>query len=410
MYKITLEKQTKCKSSDTTGKLSDTSSELSYKWKLNIVKKEKKPKQLVLFIQALQGSGKSTIAELVCQKARSEENDWKYIEQDQFNGDTKKCQEALKQLLKAGTEVIIISRCNMNLQHYKNYLELVLKYCHAVFINFSDTNGKMKTKLTLARSIAGILNRSTSTDKVVFGSDTILLEDAVKYTSTNMKFWSPHPQAVLLPVLNHDKELSVMANTADDIIEFSKAHHEELMSLSRPLETIVMDFYQVIRNIPKENYVTPKTFKSQLLQKAVFTSFELQKTNKKVLKTFLKKNVVCSSDKLIKCEHVTQYFKSKKDSCDIDLLSFPNDTAVITIDCLVKNNSSGMSAFHVSSIKYLNGADVYIHSKCPHITAFVPEGYSPKDSLEFVSKRDSSVTIFPYKECFKVKCKYHTRR
>ena len=44
-----------------------------------------------------------------------------------------------------------------------------------------------------------------------------------------------------------------MANTADDIIEFSKAHHEELMSLSRPLETIVMDFYQVIRNIPKEN-------------------------------------------------------------------------------------------------------------------------------------------------------------
>ena len=62
MYKITLEKQTKCKSSDTTGKLCDTSSELSYRWKLNIVKKEKKPKQLVVFIQALQGSGKSTIA------------------------------------------------------------------------------------------------------------------------------------------------------------------------------------------------------------------------------------------------------------------------------------------------------------------------------------------------------------
>ena len=133
MYKITLEKQTKCKSSDHTGELSHPSSELSYRWKLNIVKKENKPKQVVVFIQALQGSGKSTIAELVCQKARY---DWKYIEQDQFNGDTKKCQEALKQLLETGTEVIIISRCNMNLQHYKNYLELVLKYCHAVLLIF----------------------------------------------------------------------------------------------------------------------------------------------------------------------------------------------------------------------------------------------------------------------------------
>ena len=78
----------------------------------------------------------------------------------------------------------------------------------------------MKTKLTLARSIAGILNRSTSTDKVVFGSDTILLEDAVKYTSTNMKFWSPHPQAVLLPVLNHDKELSVNIQNSQSAFKF----------------------------------------------------------------------------------------------------------------------------------------------------------------------------------------------
>lgn len=400
MYKIILEKKTNSKSFG----------ELSQRWKLNIVKKVNKPKQLVVFIQALQGTGKSTIAELVCKKARSEENDWKYIEQDQFNGDTKKCQEALKQLLKAGTEVIIISRCNMNLQHYKNYLELVLKYCNAVFINFSDTNGNIKSKLTLARSIAGILNRSTSTDKVVFGSDTISLEDAVKYTSTNMKFWSPHPQALLLPVLNHNEKLSVMANNTDDLIEFSKEHCQELMLLSRPIKSIVIEFYEMIRIIPKDNYVTKKSFKYQLLQKNIFISFQIQKQDKKVLKKFLENNHDCSSQKLIKCDHVTQYFKSKKDNCDIDLLSFPNDSAVITIDSLVTNNSSGMSAFFVSSIKYLNGDDVYIHSKCPHITAFVPEGCSPKDSLGFVSKKDSSVTIIPYKASFTVKCRYHTRK
>ena len=298
----------------------------------------------------------------------------------------------------------------MNLQHYKNYLELVLKYCHAVFINFSDTNGKMKTKLTLARSIAGILNRSTSTDKVVFGSDTISLEDAVKYTSTNMKFWSPHPQALVLPVLNYNEKLSIMANNTDDLIEFSKQNSKELMLLSRPLKTIVIDFYKMICNIPKDNYVTKKTFKSQLLQKSIFTSFQIQKKDKKILKTFLENNLDCISQKLIKCDHITQYFKSKKDNCDIDLLSFPNDSAVITIDSLVTNNYSGMSAFFVSSIKYLNGDDVYIHSKCPHITAFVPEGCSPKDSLDFVSKKDSSVTIIPYKASFTVKCRYHTRK
>lgn len=262
MYKIIFEKQIAHNQYHTLG-------ELPYKWKLNIVKKEEKQKQVVIFIQSSQGSGKSTIANLVCQKAGSLSRNWKYIEQDQFNGDTKKCQEALKQLLEEGTEVIIISRCNINLQHYKKYLELVLKYCEAVFINFSDTNGKIKTKMTLARSIAGILNRSTSSENVVFGSNTISLKDAVKYTSNNIKFWSPHPQALLLPVLNTSESLSDMVNKTDDIIEFSKAHREELMSLSRPIESIVTEFYEMICNIPNENYVTKKHFEEQLLLKKV---------------------------------------------------------------------------------------------------------------------------------------------
>ena len=71
-----------------------------------------------------------------------------------------------------------------------------------------------------------------------------------------------------------NEPVTIKLEDTDDIIEFSKAHREELMSLSRSLETIVMDFYQMILNIPKENYVTPKTFKSQLLQKTVFISIK----------------------------------------------------------------------------------------------------------------------------------------
>ena len=95
---------------------------------------------------------------------------------------------------------------------------------------------------------------------------------------------------------------------------------------------------------------------------------------------------------------------------NVDKLSFPEETAHVVIDGFVINRENGMSAFHVKSIKSSSGDPIYINSQCPHVTACVPKGCSPKDSLDFVTKRDDSVEFIPYEATLQATCKYMTRK
>ena len=367
------------------------------KWNVTIRKR-----QFVVFLQSLQGSGKTTIARLVCKNNLN----WKEIDQDRFNGDTRKCQEALKKLLESGTEVIIIGRCNINLQHYKKYLELVLEYGDAVFINLTDDRGDTKTRLTLARSIAGILSRSESMEEVVFGSKIIPLDDAVKYTEQNMKFRTTHPKAFNVPIFEHNEEIDSQLHQHENIQEFVKDNVQEIMALSRPLDEIVQDITTFLNDIPKKHLVTKKDYKEQLLKKTYLISFNLEKHDKKILMNY--SNKYGEGD--FKCEHVTQMFMSRGIKYDVDKLSFPGKTAHVVIDGLVINRENGMSAFHVKSIKSSSGDPIFIYTNCPHVTACVPKGCSPKESLDFVTKRDESVEFIPYEANLKATCKYMTRK
>jgi hypothetical protein len=367
------------------------------KWNVTIRKR-----QFVVFLQSLQGSGKTTIAHLLCENNPK----CKFIEQDQFNGDSIKCQEALKILLESGTEVVVISRCNMNLQHYKKYLELVLEYGDAVFINLTDDRGDTKTRLTLARSIAGILSRSDSTEEVVFGSELIPLDDAVKYTEQNMKFRSTHPKALNVPIFEHNEEIDSQLREHGNIQEFVKDNVQEIMALSRPLDEIVQKITTFLNDVPKEHLVTKKDYKEQLLKKTFLISFNLEKRDKKNLINFAKKYGVGD----FKCEHITQIFLSRGIKYNVDKLSFPEETAHVVIDGLVINRENGMSAFHVKSIKSPSGDPIFIHTDCPHVTACVPKGCSPKESLDFVDKRDNLVEFIPYEAVFQASCKYMTRK
>ena len=111
-----------------------------------------------------------------------------------------------------------------------------------------------------------------------------------------------------------------------------------------------------------------------------------------------------------KCEHVTQMYMSRGIKYDVDELSFPGETAQVVIDGLVINRENGMSAFHVKSIKSSSGDPIFIYTNCPHVTACVPNGCSPKESLDFVTKRDESVEFIPYEATLKATCKYMTRK
>lgn len=369
----------------------------SGKWNVTIRKR-----QFVVFLQSLQGSGKTTIAHLLCENNPK----WKFIEQDQFNGDSIKCQEALKILLESGTEVVVISRCNMNLQHYKKYLELVLEYGDAVFINLTDDRGETKTRLTLARSIAGILSRSESMEEVVLGSKIVTLDDAVKVTEKNMKFRSTHPKAFNIPIFEHNEKIDSQLREHGNIQEFVKDNVQEIMALSRPLNEIVQKITTFLNDIPKEHLVTKKDYKEQLLKKTYLISFNLEEHDKKTLMNYAKKY----GEGDFKCEHVTQMFMSRGIKYDVDKLSFPGETAQVVIDGLVINRENDMSAFHVKSIKSSSGDTIFIYTNCPHVTACVPNGCSPKESLDFVTKRDESVEFIPYEATLKATCKYMTRK
>lgn len=369
----------------------------SGKWNVRIRKR-----QVSVFLQALQGSGKTTIARSVCKNNPN----WEFVEQDQFNGNTRKCQEALKKLLESGTEVVIISRCNMNLQHYKKYLELVLEYGDAVFINLTDDRGETKTRLTLARSIAGILSRSESMEEVVFGSEIIPLDDAVKVTEKNMKFRSTHPKALNVPVFEHNEEIDSQLRGRGNIQEFVKDNVQKIMALSRPLDEIVQMITTFLNDIPNEHLVTKNDYKEQLLKKTYLILFNLEKRDKKGLMNYAKKY----GEGDFKCEHVTQMKMSRGIKYDIDELSFPGETAQVVIDGLVINRENGMSSFHVKSIKSSSGDPIFIYTDCPHVTACVPKGCSPKESVDFVAKRDESVEFISYEACFQATCKYMTRK
>ena len=359
-------------------------------------------KQTVVFLQALQGSGKTTIAKTLCENKPK----WEYIEQDQFKGDTRKCQEALKKLLEARTEIIIISRCNINIQHYKKYLELVLGYCDAVFINLTDTIGQINTPMTLARSIAGILNRSESTEKVFFGYEHIPLDDAIKYTEQNMKFRSTHPKAFNVPIFEHNEDLDLELREHENFQDFVKKNVQEIMALSCPLDETVKEISEFLCHIPKEHIVTLNDYKEQLLKKTFLVSFNLEKRDKKNLIALAKEH----GEGDFKCEHVTQIFMFKGINYDHKKLSFIEEIALIEIDGLVINSENGMSAFHVKSIQSSSGDPIYIHSGCPHVTACVPNGCEPKDSLDFVAKIDDSVEFIPYETTLRSTCRYMTRK
>ena len=380
----------------------------SGRWRVKITPRETPkitPKhtsrKLTIFLQGLQGNGKTTIAKTLCRHPN-----WEYIEQDQYEGDTRKCQQALIGLLKSDTQVVIISRCNINYQQYRKYLEISLDYGEVLFLNFTDTQYNSKTSLMLARSIAGVINRSESSENVVFGHNSVPIDDAIEYTSNNMKYWSPNKKAINIPILQYDHNIISEIENSKSLKKFVIDNTGRIMSLSIPLRDIVSNIESQIDNISRENIITKEDYKDELLKKTIFISFKIEKPIRKKLTDFSRKYGKGN----FKCEHITQIFMNKDIFYNIVALSSPNDIVNIVIDSLVINLENGMSAFRVKNILSPDGENIFIHSKCPHITACVPDGCQPKDSLVFVSKNDDSVKIIPFELSFEGTCVYHQKR
>ena len=122
---------------------------------------------IVIFFQGPQGLGKSTIGAEICGQLTQSGISAKYFEQDDYWGDTLACQGAIYHATasNSGPQVILVTRCNANQIQYRKYIDIVQKLPSIVSFVSPNNFGP----LCLMISLAGIINRSNSGDKLMVG-------------------------------------------------------------------------------------------------------------------------------------------------------------------------------------------------------------------------------------------------
>jgi hypothetical protein len=198
----------------------------------------------VVFLQGLQGSGKTTIAKYLVEKLE----DATYIEQDMFGGDTAACLGALYHLIASanGPKTIIISRCNINVTHYRRYLDM----CHHMPTIVTFLALETFNPLYLMISLAGIFERSISgtmeLESVVelsVGSSKVPINDVISFLVGNYSGYEAHPKAILYNSFNNNTELlndskTIYKRGVSEIVKFVKNNYKSLLELRRPIEDI----------------------------------------------------------------------------------------------------------------------------------------------------------------------------
>ena len=345
---------------------------------------------IVVFIQGIQGSGKSTIANWICQNFT--EYQTQYIEQDMFWGDTLACQGSLYHMIQnvSGPKVIIVSRCNVNEIQYKRYLEIVSKLpCIVSFISPQDID-----MLYLMISLSGIINRSKSGDNLMVGRFEMPIEKIVEFTVQNFKCFEPASKINTFQTHYTDTELSVINESGksmdnQQIINFVSKNYQKLNELRLPLEVIGKQIINIIKKtIDGDNpeIVMPKN--------PMYIGMAVSDNDKEKLSDFVNQ-FIPDEGYTQYLHHCTQFFTGKSKMSDDMMSKFvkPGQVVFAEIDALIIRKSDNASAFRIKELSI----GPLIHQA--HITAKIPSNEKPMCSNGFIGLTDSSVKIidFSYK-------------
>lgn len=304
----------------------------------------------VVFFQGLQGSGKSTIAEVLATKLSNAE----FVEQDQFSGDTLACQGKLYHLCNAnGPKYILVSRCNVEEKQYNSYL----KICYSLPTKVLFIAPEKICETYLAVSLVGILERQ----------NTYTFDEAFTFTTANYHKFKVHPQANLIKVLQNELPVEI---TKEFIIE----NQETLRSLRRPLDDTIYNCMEIILNPSK----------LVLNEYPIYVGLAVSEKDRTLLTDFVNQYV---PEGTIYCHHLTQIFLGGKKSIkNYSNLILPEERIQVCINSLVIRKEDQASAFKVKT-------DVFCENKTPHITAKMPINVPPVQSNAFVGLTDTTVTI-----------------
>jgi hypothetical protein len=344
---------------------------------------------LVVFLQGLQGSGKSTIANNVCQKLSSTI----YLEQDMFWSDTLSCQGALYHNINNadGPDIIIISRCNINEKHYNKYLEICydLPSC-PIFISSEKID-----EIDIMISLQGVINRSKSGDLMMVGRDELPIEQVIDLIFNNFKDYKMNPRSCTIETRRKDIDLLNQVKcikSKPDIIEYVKGNLELLNSMRFSVDQISNSIVDIIIsiNINSKMVTNPK---------ATFIGLYLSDKDKMDLTNFVDTIVDDSDGYKVYNEHLTISFAPNV--IDLNSQIQPFQIAEVEISKLVIRKSDRSSAFLVKRITHNKNIIPIIN---PHITAKIPSNKKPVISQEFVYLNDDSVEIHEYKKVINTVC------
>lgn len=361
---------------------------------------------LVVFVQGLQGSGKSTLGAALKQHVAGST----IVEQDVCYGDTRAAQGQLYHRASDGHHrLILVTRCNLSPDQYVKYLTIAHERgCPVVFIG-----PRSYDPLYLAVSFAGILQRSTEGDQLMMGRRECPIEQVYDFVFKNYRGGVIHPNAFLFdthqPHTGLLKEASSTYVNKQRFLQFVKSNKEQLLALRTSCQdklTHIMSFLSPMLRAPGSFGNSPQLVRPS---RVTFVRFVLNLKDKRALRQWVEKEFPIQSDQsqsyTYYCDHVTQHI-SKEGRPKFTLVP-AHQTVMASIDYAIYRESDGSVAFHIRALKTEDGNDVLVDSGVPHLTARLPDGMKPFSAIRLVlEKEQSGMRRVPFSAELELICLY----
>lgn len=368
---------------------------------------------IVVMIQGLQGSGKSTMGKYISNFLTNNGIKTCYVEQDEYFGDTNSTQGALYHMIRDsnGPEVIILTRCNVNPKQYQKYLNIFqVENCRVLFF----TPEKVDTQY-VAICLSGLLKRSNNGDEVMIGRFESPIEEVYQWVIKNFNEFKVPPNSHKYPVFRETEitqltQECLLQDNPESDIKFIKQHLPQLdesryglHTVCQPVITKIMETYSgsLEHLFPRHKY---RFGKSNI---PTYIGLFLNSVDQEILDKKIFKCVTPSQYEFRKyLEHVTQFFIGNKNIIPQGSLQ-PFQKCFGEIDYLAMRNSDGCCAFHLSEIYTIqDGIRQKVLAKDRlHITALVTNAQSPKVSNDYVEEiSEELVTRIPYKITVELTC------
>lgn len=353
---------------------------------------------IVVFFQGLQGSGKSTVGAEICNQLTQSGISAQYIEQDEFWGDTLACQGALHHAIssESGPQVILVTRCNANITQYKRYIDVAQKL--PSIISFVSPNNF--GPLYLMISLAGIINRSNSGDKLMIGRFEYPFSEVINFTVKNFNEFEIVSNSKRFDMFTSDDKLDEEAKEAlksNHLIEnFVKTNLDNLNKLRHPVNVISSQILVHITNLLKGNISNVMTNSNP-----IYIGLAVNPVDKLVLTEFV--NLHFPGTGTTYNHHCTLQFFGGKIKVDIGPETIlPGQSVSAQINGLVIRKSDNACAFKIDKL-ICESKEIKLKQQA-HITGKIPLNEKPSCSGSFVELVDDKVTIVSFNKTLNLTC------